>query len=131
MGLLRQHIRSTDRIHGIVTNGGVAPNVVPAHTSAKYIIRSETLDQLDGIAPESVTVASKPAPSPRAREVAITGGDKPYAEMRHDEAIAVLLPPEFGGARAALSRISASGKRVRPVQPIWATSRWRCRRSTP
>ena len=30
LGLLRQHIRPTDRIHGIVTNGGSAPNVVPA-----------------------------------------------------------------------------------------------------
>jgi metal-dependent amidase/aminoacylase/carboxypeptidase family protein len=35
LGLLRQHIRSTDRIHGIVTNGGAAPNVIPAHTSAQ------------------------------------------------------------------------------------------------
>ena len=34
LGLLRQHIRSTDRIHGIVTEGGAAPNVVPAHTSS-------------------------------------------------------------------------------------------------
>ncbi|MGH8260033.1 MAG: peptidase dimerization domain-containing protein, partial [Steroidobacteraceae bacterium] len=44
IGLLRQHIRSTDRIHGIVTEGGVAPNVVPAHTSARYIVRSATLE---------------------------------------------------------------------------------------
>ncbi len=27
LSMLRQHIRSTDRIHGIVTNGGIAPNV--------------------------------------------------------------------------------------------------------
>ena len=33
LGLLRQHIRSTDRIHGIITKGGDAPNVIPAHTS--------------------------------------------------------------------------------------------------
>src|SRR5579859_4902373 len=51
IGLLRQHIRSSDRIHGIVTNGGVAPNVVPAHTLARYIIRSETLDQLNELRP--------------------------------------------------------------------------------
>ncbi len=38
VGLLRQHIRQTDRIHGIVTKGGDAPNIVPAHTNAKYII---------------------------------------------------------------------------------------------
>src|SRR3989441_6985513 len=37
IGLLRQHIRPTDRIHGIVTKGGDAPNIVPAHTAAKYI----------------------------------------------------------------------------------------------
>ena len=34
IGLLRQHIRHSDRVHGIVTKGGDAPNVVPAHTSA-------------------------------------------------------------------------------------------------
>src|SRR6266478_430574 len=37
IGLLRQHINPTDRIHGIVTHGGDAPNIVPAHTRAKYI----------------------------------------------------------------------------------------------
>ena len=46
IGLLRQHIRPTDRIHGIVTKGGEAPNIIPAHTSAKYIVRGETLDAL-------------------------------------------------------------------------------------
>src|SRR5262252_1876453 len=46
LGLLRQHIRPTDRIHGIVTDGGSAPNIVPAHTSAKYMIRAQTLEQL-------------------------------------------------------------------------------------
>ena len=38
IGLLRQHILGTDRIHGIITKGGDAPNVVPAHTSARYMI---------------------------------------------------------------------------------------------
>src|SRR5947208_249404 len=46
IGLLRQHIRSTDRIHGIVTKGGDAPNIVPAETSASYMVRAETLEQL-------------------------------------------------------------------------------------
>ncbi|MGH9864579.1 MAG: M20/M25/M40 family metallo-hydrolase, partial [Candidatus Acidiferrales bacterium] len=38
IGLLRQHLRPTDRVHGIITHGGDAPNVVPAHTSAKYMV---------------------------------------------------------------------------------------------
>lgn len=82
IGLLRQHIRSTDRIHGIVTSGGAAPNVVPAHTSAKYIIRSETLEQLAELRPKVYRCFEAGALATGAK-VSITGGDKPYAEMRH------------------------------------------------
>jgi metal-dependent amidase/aminoacylase/carboxypeptidase family protein len=49
IGLLRQHIRTTDRVHGIVTKGGDAPNVVPADTSARYAVRARTLANLDEI----------------------------------------------------------------------------------
>ena len=51
IGLLRQHIRASDRIHGIVTHGGDAPNVVPAHTSGKWYIRSRTLAELEDLEP--------------------------------------------------------------------------------
>jgi len=37
---LRQHIRSTARIHGIVTNGGEAANIVPAYSSGNFIVRA-------------------------------------------------------------------------------------------
>ncbi|MGH9811076.1 MAG: M20/M25/M40 family metallo-hydrolase, partial [Terriglobia bacterium] len=89
MGLLRQHIRSTDRIHGIVTNGGAAPNVVPAHTSAKYIIRSETLEQLAELRPKVYRCFEAGGLATGAK-IEITGGDKPYAEMRHHEAMAAM-----------------------------------------
>ncbi|MGH7836985.1 MAG: M20 family metallopeptidase [Candidatus Binataceae bacterium] len=89
IGLLRQHIRSTDRIHGIVTNGGAAPNVVPAHTSAKYIIRSETLEQLTDLRPKVYRCFEAGGLATGAK-IAITGGDKPYAEMRHDVTMAAL-----------------------------------------
>ena len=89
LGLLRQHIRSTDRIHGIVTNGGAAPNVVPAHTSAKYIIRSETLDQLAELRPKVYRCFEAGGLATGAK-VQITGGDQPYAEMHHDADMAML-----------------------------------------
>jgi amidohydrolase len=89
LGLLRQHIRSTDRIHGIVTNGGTAPNVVPAHTSAKYIVRSETLEQLAELRPRVYRCFEAGALATGAK-LAITGGDKPYAEMRHHPSMAAL-----------------------------------------
>jgi amidohydrolase len=89
LGLLRQHIRSTDRIHGIVTNGGAAPNVIPAQTSARYIIRSETLEQLEELRPRVYRCFEAGALATGAM-VSFTGGDKPYAEMLHDEHMAAL-----------------------------------------
>jgi len=89
LGLLRQHIRSTDRIHGIVTNGGAAPNVIPAHTSAKYIVRSGTLEQLAELRPK-VHRCFEAGALATGSKVVITGGDKPYAEMRHHEAMAAI-----------------------------------------
>ncbi|HTW38117.1 MAG TPA: M20 family metallopeptidase [Steroidobacteraceae bacterium] len=89
IGLLRQHIRSTDRIHGIVTQGGVAPNVVPAHTSARYIIRSEKLAELTELR-KRVYRCFEAGGLATGAEVKIVGGDKPYAEVRHDETLAAL-----------------------------------------
>jgi amidohydrolase len=89
LGLLRQHIRSTDRIHGIVTEGGVAPNVIPAHTAARYIVRAETLEQLEELRPKVYRCFQAGGLATGAR-VEISGGDKPYAEMAHDHEMAAL-----------------------------------------
>jgi amidohydrolase len=40
VGALRQVIRSDSRIHGIVTHGGDAPNIIPARTAARFMVRS-------------------------------------------------------------------------------------------
>lgn len=37
---LRQHIKSKARIHGIITDGGQAPNVVPAHSAGNFLVRA-------------------------------------------------------------------------------------------
>lgn len=39
---LRQHLHMTDRVAGIITNGGVAANIVPAYTSAEFSVRGRT-----------------------------------------------------------------------------------------
>ena len=36
---LRQHIRNTDRIHGIITEGGLAPNIVPERAACRFCPR--------------------------------------------------------------------------------------------
>src|SRR5213596_2739890 len=89
IGLLRQHIRQTDRIHGIVTRGGDMPNVVPAHTEAHYIVRARTLADLGEVSAKVLRCFEAGALATGAR-LAIADDHEPYAEMEHDREIAAL-----------------------------------------
>ncbi|MFW6125586.1 MAG: M20 family metallopeptidase [Chloroflexota bacterium] len=46
---LRQHIPERDRIHGIITHGGEAPNIVPAYAAGEFLIRAETEEELNSL----------------------------------------------------------------------------------
>jgi amidohydrolase len=37
---LRQHIRQTERIHGIITEGGLAANIVPERAACRFYVRA-------------------------------------------------------------------------------------------
>lgn len=43
---LRQHIRNTERIHGIITDGGMAPNIVPERAACRFFIRAADMQDL-------------------------------------------------------------------------------------
>ncbi len=89
IGLLRQHIRQSDRIHGIVTDGGDAPNIVPAHAAADYIVRARALAELDEIRAKVLRCFEAGALATGATlEVKPSG--TPYAEVQHDAALAAV-----------------------------------------
>jgi amidohydrolase len=46
IGLLRQHLQPTEQVHGFVTKGGDAANIIPAHTEGDWMVRARTLDEL-------------------------------------------------------------------------------------
>lgn len=46
---LRQHLPSDVRIHGIITHGGDAPNVVPEYASARFYLRAKTRPTLNDV----------------------------------------------------------------------------------
>jgi amidohydrolase len=46
---LRQHIRPTERIHGIFTDAGDKPNIVPKYAAAEWYVRSPTLRLLQAL----------------------------------------------------------------------------------
>jgi amidohydrolase len=83
IGLLRQHLRQTDRVHGIVTKGGDAQNVVPAHTEAQYMVRAATLDQLQEVLDRVMRCFQAGALATGAT-LEVVNEYPAYAEMRHD-----------------------------------------------
>jgi aminobenzoyl-glutamate utilization protein B len=46
---LREHIIPEARIHSVITSGGQAPNVVPAHAQIWYFVRAPRRDQVEAI----------------------------------------------------------------------------------
>ena len=53
---LRQHILPTDRIHGIITDGGAAPNIVPERAAALFYVRSADVEGLRDLTERVVAV---------------------------------------------------------------------------
>ncbi|WP_455368820.1 M20 family metallopeptidase [[Eubacterium] cellulosolvens] len=46
---LRQHLRSDARIHGIITEGGEAPNIIPEKSSALFYLRASDKKYLEHV----------------------------------------------------------------------------------
>ena len=49
IAMLRQHIRSTERIHGIIVKGGDAPNIVPEFASGNFYVRAKNMKELNAL----------------------------------------------------------------------------------
>jgi amidohydrolase len=54
---MRQHIKSDARIHGIITHGGDAPNVVPRYAAARFYIRAADRAYLEELTQKVENVA--------------------------------------------------------------------------
>jgi amidohydrolase len=87
IGLLRQSLLPTARVHGIVTQAGEAPNIIPARSSARYIVRGWTLPELEDVRARVLRCFEAGALATGA-SLEIVGGMAPYAEVRHHDELA-------------------------------------------
>jgi len=87
---LRQHIKEKARIHGIITDGGEAPNIVPAHTAATFLVRAEDDEYLD-ILKEKVLNCFAGAAAATGAELKYKWADVRYAAMRNNMTLARLF----------------------------------------
>jgi len=85
---LRQHIRDSARIHGIITDGGQAVNVVPEHTAAVFLIRAEDDDYLEELKEKVLACFRAGAEATGARLEYRWGEEARYRAMRSNRALA-------------------------------------------
>lgn len=87
VGLLRQHAKRDDQVHGIVTNGGAAPNIIPGLAEAAYYVRSRSLEGLKDWEPR-VRACFEAGALATGTTVELLEGAPTYSEFRTDVAIA-------------------------------------------
>ncbi len=103
---LRQHLRSDVRMHGIITDGGKAPNVVPDFAAANFMLRSRDRDYLDEVVAKVQEVAEGAAKMTGAR-LEILPAHPMYENVR----------PNAAMAKATRANAEAVGLRLDPPPP--------------
>ena len=81
VGLLRQQVQPTARIHGIITEGGTATNIIPDYTSAIFGVRAPTLAQRSALEPRVLACFEGAAEQTGAR-LEHRWGRTPYADLQ-------------------------------------------------
>lgn len=83
IGLLRQQLPASSRVHGIVTSAGTAPNAIPETSTGRWYVRAETLAELAEIEPRVMRCFEAGALATGCT-LEIEAESKPYAEFRAD-----------------------------------------------
>ena len=87
---LRQHIKDKARIHGIITDGGEAANIVPAHSAGTFLVRAEDDTYLDELKQRVINCFIGAATASGAR-LEYKWGDIYYAPLRNNLTLARLF----------------------------------------
>ena len=113
---LRQHLRDDARVHGVITHGGSAPNVVPSYAEANFYLRAKDREYLAEVVNKVRGVAEGAASMTGARLEILTG-DPLYENVR----------PNSPLASAALSAANSVGL-ITHVPPPGRPLHWRLHR---
>ncbi len=92
---LRQHIKDGARIHGVITDGGEAANIVPAHSAATFIVRAQDNAYLEELRPRVIDCFTGAAVATGAR-LEHRWDDVSYASLRNNLTLARLFRQNMG-----------------------------------
>ncbi|KAK3097058.1 hypothetical protein FSP39_005982 [Pinctada imbricata] len=77
---LRQQMKPSWRVHGIISKGGVKPNIIPEEAELEYYIRTQSKSDLDLLTKKCVECFESAAKSTGCK-VEIKFGDRPYLNV--------------------------------------------------
>jgi amidohydrolase len=103
---LRQHIKDTARIHGIITDGGEAANIVPAHSAGSFLLRADDDDYLDELKQKVLNCFIGAATASGAR-LEYRWGNIRYAPLRSNLTLAQLFT----------QNVQSLGRKVEALDP--------------
>ncbi len=83
---LRQQTRSDARIHGIISHGGQAPNMIPDYAEARFYVRGATRAYADELA-RKVKACAEAAAIATGCSLSVSNYEYSYNELRTNEAL--------------------------------------------
>lgn len=108
ISMLRQQLPDGVRVHGIITNGGQAPNVIPEYAAAHYYIRADSREQVEALEPRLRAIAEGVALATGARvEIDHQVGPR---DFRLNPALDALLLEELTAAGEQVDRSPQTSK---------------------
>ena len=84
---LRQHIARDERIHGIITDGGQSPNVVPERSAGRFYVRAANEQNLAPLK-RRVEACFRAGAEATGADVEIEWGAADYLDIRFNEPLA-------------------------------------------
>jgi amidohydrolase len=87
VGMLRQQIRPDARIHGIITSGGAAPNIIPEFAAATFYVRAARLDYLAELR-RRVIVCAEGAALATGCSLKVVEAETAYEPMKRNQTLA-------------------------------------------
>lgn len=106
IGLLRQQTRDADRIHGIITGGGLAANIIPDENTGNWIVRSDSLANLTTLK-QQVLACFEAGAVGSGCELTVQPSCPDYADLVHDPDMVALYQ---ANAEALGRRFPAPGE---------------------
>jgi len=102
---LRQHVDDGARLHGVITQGGTAPNVVPDLTEAEFLVRHPRTEGVLALAAR-VADCARAAALATGTDVEITEPTPMYAERNNNQTIARRMAGYLAAAGVEVSEPS-------------------------